>query len=415
MSRLQKTAAGLLALALAAAYLWLCAGIYLAKSAVNSGNIVQLRRAVAISPRDADAHMALGRQLWLEGHDVNAAIAEYRAATAINPYPADYWIESAASYSVAGDNAGRDAAIERAERAAPFDTAVLWDVANLNLMRGDTVHGLNQMRTVVDNGGMSLTRYIELCWKVTGNVDLILREALPRSAAAYQELLNVMVYLGRADDAETVWNAAQSQHLTLASRDALSYIDFLLNNDRSATAARDWKQFTASGSEYARYGSSEQNLMVNPRFDYPILNKGLDWRYTPVPNASVTIDPHGGRSSAAVAIQLDGTATESGLYQLVPVTPGASYRISAQIKPEITGIDGPRLAVIDPATNQHIFLSEAVRGDGGWREVGGEFQVPAGTSLVAVRIIRWPYQTQIRGKLWLTDVSLRPLPARMPS
>ncbi|MBV8205988.1 MAG: hypothetical protein JO041_04285, partial [Acidobacteria bacterium] len=328
-------------------------------------------------------------------------------ATRINPYPADYWLEMATAYSVAGDNKRLENAIERAQRAAPFDTAVLWDVANLNLMRGDTAEGLRQLRTAMQYSADSWDRYVQLCWRITGSVDTVLRDAIPPVSQAYSSLLQLTVYEDRPEDAVKVWSAAESLKLPMEKAEALRYFDFLLNRGRAADAEQQWRRFAGYSPVLARYGSSDENLIVNPRFEQPVLNGGLDWRYASAQDATVAMDPGTSRTGrASLSMRLNGTPSDSGIYQLVPISPGVSYRISADVRSELQGINGPRLAVFDAYTNERIFLSEEVAGDTDWHEIGGIFRAPGTASLIAVRIVRWPYQTQIRGRLWMDEVTL---------
>src|SRR5207245_5029149 len=141
------------------------------------------------------------------------------------------------------------------------DTTVRWDVANLNLMRGDTVDALHQMRTAMQYSPDNLDRYLERCWKITNSVDTIMAEALPPSATGYEALLHLMSFLNRADDAEKVWQRAQSLNLLVSRQVALQYFDLLLDHTRAADAALQWRQYTSSTSELRGYASSANNLI----------------------------------------------------------------------------------------------------------------------------------------------------------
>lgn len=403
----RKVAIGALGLLLSAAYLLFCLRSYIAQSSATSTSIAQLRRTISIAPDNARLHYALGRQLWLQNHDLDAAISEYNTAIRFDPYPADYWIELAAAYSVAGNNAGRDAAIARAESAAPYDTTVLWDVANLNLMRGDTIHALHQMRTVMQYGSSNGDRFLELCWKITGNVDTIMAEALPASAGSYDTLLGLMIYLNRVDDAEKVWTRAHELKLAVARQIALPYFDFLLNHNHAPDAAIAWRQYTAMSPALRAYAPAPNNLIVNPNFELPVLNAGLDWRYMPRDGVTIAIDraAHAGVGTA-LSVHFDGTASEAGIYQLVPVMPGTEYQISASVRSEIEGVDGPRIGVFDASTEKQLLLSDPVTGNTDWHQIGGSFRAPDSTSLVAIRIVRWPSTSQIRARLWFDNMTL---------
>lgn len=393
---------------LAGAYISLSARVFLAARDTDSANVAELQRAILSEPDDAALHYAFGRQLWLQAHDVKASIKEYQAATRINPYAADYWIELAAAATVAGDDSVRDNALTRAERAAPFDTTVLWDVANLKLMKGDMHAGLTQMRTAMQYGDVNLDAVLSACWRLTQNMDLMLADAVPPKPVAYETVLRHAMWRQSVDDAQKVWRSAQRLGIPIDKKMSLGYFDFLLEHGRAAEAEQQWQALAHPSKTFAGYQATDQNLVVNPRFELPILNAGRDWRYEAAQDASVTIDPgttHGGHASAEV--RFEGTPKEAGLYQLVPVSPGGVYQLSAFLRTDLEGTHGPRLAVFDAATNQRVFMSEPAPGQSDWQQLGGTFTVPAATSLVAVRVIRWPWETQIRGRFWLGDVTLR--------
>jgi tetratricopeptide (TPR) repeat protein len=407
MKTTHKAALAILALLFAATFLVSAARSYVVQSSATSASAAELRRAIRIAPDNSALHYALGREMWLQNHDLPVAISEYKTATNLNPYPADYWIELATAYSVAGDDAGRDAAISRAERAAPYDTTVLWDVANLNLMRGDTADALHQMRTATQYSTDSWDRYVERCWKITNSIDTVMAEALPASATGYEALLHLTSFLNRPDDAEKVWRRAQSLKLRVSPQVALQYFDFLLDHARGADGALQWRQYTSATSDLQGYAPKANNLIVNPNFELPVLNAGLDWRYSSQHGVSVTIDhaAHGDAGSA-VAISFDGTPTDAGIYQLVPVSPSTTYRLSASARSEIAGIDGPRLAIYDATTQKPLLLSEPVTGSTDWHHIGGSFRTSDSTSLVLLRIVRVPSTSQIRGSVWLRGLEL---------
>ena len=403
-----KAALGLVALLFTASYLFFCARSYVAQSSGSSTS--KLRHAISFAPDNSTLHYALGRQLWLQNHDLKAAITEYNTATQLNPYPADYWIELAAAYGVSGNDAGRDAAITRAERAAPYDTTVLWDVANLNLMRGDTINALHQMRTTMEHGAGGWDRYIELCWKVTGSVDTIMEEALPPLSQGYETLLRLTISFSRTEDAERVWQRANLLHLVISPQVALSYFNLLLNHARTADAAFQWQQYTSVTPHLKGYSPSATNLIVNPNFELPVLNAALDWRYGSQNDVSVTIDRAvRNGSGSALVIGFDGSPADTGVYQLVPVAPGATYSLSASVRSEIESVDGPRLAAVDDFSQRRLLVTDPVSGDTGWHTIGGSFRATDTTSLVAIRIFRMPSTSQIRGRIWLDDVRLSPV------
>jgi len=266
----------------------------------------------------------------------------------------------------------------------------------------------NQMRTAMQYGAANWNSYLELCWKVTGSVDTIMAEAVPPSHSPYETLLGLTTYLNRVEDSEKVWRRAESLNIAIAPQQALPYFNFLLAHGRAADALEQWRHYAAATPEMHGYAPQSGNLVVNANFALPVLNAGFDWRYGAQPDVAVSIDKAaGGGAGSSLAIGFDGSPVDAGIYQLVAVTPGAGYRISARVRSEIEAVDGPRLAAFDAASHKLLGATDAVTGNTGWHDISAAFHVPPSTALIAVRIIRSPSASQIRGHLWVAEVTLR--------
>ena len=102
------------------------------------------------------------------------------------------------------------------------------------------------------------------------------------------------------------------------SKDALFYVDSLINRHEVSRARTVWSELSARDNEISRR-IEPGNTLVNGDFEDNLLNSGFDWRYAPVSGATLTIDTsvfHEGTRS--LGIQLDSpNLADAGVYEVV--------------------------------------------------------------------------------------------------
>src|SRR6202007_637023 len=138
-----------------------------------------LERAAKLEHGNAEPQWKLGRYALYLAQDPTAAIANLKTAIALNPHVAQYWLDLASSYQVAGDVQQQRQALQRALQAEPTDPDVAWQVANFYLVDSDVTRALPLFRTVIENDPTKVNAALQLCWQATKNVDAILHQALP--------------------------------------------------------------------------------------------------------------------------------------------------------------------------------------------------------------------------------------------
>jgi len=121
------------------------------------------------------------------------------------------------------------------------------------------------------------------------------------------------------------------------------------------------------------------------------------------------------RGSESLLITYSGSGDDAGIWQYVPVTPGASYVASAWVRSEeLESADGPRLAIYDGYKNIEYGHSEEILGTTSWHRVETTFTAARDVMLVLVRFSRKPGNTRIRGQFWVDDVRLSQLGSANP-
>jgi hypothetical protein len=271
----------------------------------------------------------------------------------------------------------------------------------------ETDKALQQFRVVLEHDPYSLAA-LESCWKIKPDIDLLLREVLPRNAEAYSSFLDFLVSGNEPAAAARVWTQMVQLQQTVEPRHVFDYVRFLIDRRDVERARQAWQQ-AASLSELSAYQPSPENLVVNGDFSLPVLNAGFDWLHDKLSDVSLALDPtesHSGHRSLSIAFDSRGIE-DAGIRQLIPVDPNTKYDFSAYFKSEgLEGAGGPRFLIEDRFTRANYFASEELKDEGFWKQVGGTFDTGPDTRLLVLRIQRVPAGNAIRGKLWIGGVRL---------
>jgi hypothetical protein len=192
------------------------------------------------------------------------------------------------------------------------------------------------------------------------------------------------------------------------TKHVFDYVRYLIDRRDVAQAHRAWQQ-AANLCDLSGYQPSPENLVVNGDFSLPVLNGGFDWLYEKLSDVSLALDPtelHSGHRSLSIIFDSRGIE-DAGIRQLIPVEPNAKYEFSADFKSEgLEGAGGPRFSFDDRFTGANYFVSEELKDEGFWKQVGGTFDTGPDSKLVVLRIQRVPAGNAIRGKLWIGGVRL---------
>jgi hypothetical protein len=393
---------------LAIVYLALVSREFLAAHFASVPEIASLRAAVRLEPSNAEYHQRLAQYFFLADHDLASALQAYQSAVALNPYDANLWLGIASVQQVLGNAHEQQKALERAILANPRSTRVAWEAANLYLARGETDKAFREFRTVIENSPLDADAALRLCLRVAPSVDTIIDEALPPQSGAYVILMDLLVAKNDKAGAAKVWAGLVQLKKPFKERYAFEYIKYLLGQREVAAAQLAWRQ-TSDLLGLSGYQPSADNLMVNPNFNFKILNEGFDWQYAKQPGVTLALDPadfHGGRRSLSISFHGPGV-DNAGIFQFISVRPDTRYEFSAFFKStEVEGTGGPRFALQDAYTSNTLFLGDELKNAEVWRQTGGVFKTASDTKLLALRVLRVPTGNALRGKLWVSDFRL---------
>jgi Carbohydrate binding domain len=372
-----------------------------------------LQHAASLDPSNADFRNHLGRYYDLVVRDPATAIGYYRSAVQLNPHSARYWFDLASAYQILGDTPNQTQALEHAIDADSMTPDVAWEAANLYLVQGQNDKALREFRVVMANDSSLAGTSIQFCWRIEPDVDVLLRDVVPRDANAYVAFLELLESKQETAATFKVWDALIQSGQTFESRRVYDYFRYLIKHKEVDQATKVWQQ-SVSRFGLASYQPTVGNLVVNPTFSLDVLNGGFDWQYEKQSGVSLTYDDrdfHAGRRSMLVTFDGPGIS-DAGFYQLIPVQPGTSYDFTAYYKNgELEGAGGPHFTIQDMYSQQVYYDSDELKDGSFWKSVDGEFTTSSDCKLVVLHVRRLPAGSPIRGKLWIDDFHL----SRKPS
>ena len=383
--------------------------VYLAHRAAESSAIVPgLERAIRLVPQNAEFPHLLGLQLFATDRDYNGALANFRKAVALNPYSGRYWLDLASAYQEGGDLQLQNEAVQSALAAEPRNPEIAAEAAQYYLAAGDADHGLPLVRQALDRNPKVAPTLLLTCWRTTLDANLLLAKAVPPDPELQLALLRVLAEQKQNSAAQDTWHFIVASRRSFRPELSAFYLEYLIRENDVAGFNRAWHELAGLAPSLRPYLPTA-NLIVNASFEQPILSYGFDWRHQPADHIAAGIDDtvaHSG--SRSLSLSYDGNAAyDAGWTQLVPVQSNAAYEFSVWIKSDnVTSASGPRIAIVDAYSGANLLLTDDVLDTHPWHEVSGRLQVPAGTELLAVKIIRAPANTKIRGRIWIDDLRL---------
>jgi tetratricopeptide (TPR) repeat protein len=372
----------------------------------RDGTIESVELASRIQPLNASHHQLLGSVFLHLDH--SRAVQELQRATEINPYSAHTWLLLADAYSVQQNSRKQTEAVLTALKIAPRDLTAQWRGANLLLVQGETEAGLKLLREAVASDPGRAGAAIQIAYNLSDEKVPAAMSAIPATASARLQLMRWLIERKHASEADQVWPAVISAGTPFVATDALFYVNDLLDRREVEKASAAWAELAGRDKKIQRRLEAG-NLVVNGDFEENLLNGGFAWRYKLSDGVRTTIDTstfHAG--SRSLALQLDGnTLPDAGVFQLVPVQPGATYSLSAYLHAEeLESANGVRVLATNAYSSQVLMTSEEAIGSFPWREVTGEFAAGPDTKLVRIGFGRSPDAGLLRGKIWVDDLRI---------
>ena len=404
------------ALVLAAFYLLLTGTEFAASWFASRQDLRSLERAARLSPGNADYRDRLGRYYTFVAANPQAAVENFQAATRINPHEADYWLNLASALHIVGNPEEERTALENALRVEPTSPRVAWEAANFFLVAGDEQRAFREFRVAIGSDDSFAATALQYCWRAHPDVDVLLGQVVPTHTSSLITFLEMLMAKKETDSSLKVWNRVLEQKEKFDPRYLYAYVQYLVGAQHPDAAMTAWEQ--ASGLlGLGNYLPTEDNLVINPDFSLDILNGGFDWNYVERKGVRLLLDPSDfrqGHRSLSITFEGPGIA-DAGIQQMIPVRGGSAYDFSAYYKSStFEGAGGPQIALRDGYTGAPLYISDPMVDADFWKEVHSHITVPTTTTLLVLRIERFPAGSPLRGKLWLDGFNLTPANADQP-
>src|SRR5208283_4910518 len=295
--------------------------------------LAKLKRAVWLSPGNADYRHRFGRYFAFVAGDPQSAIENFRAAVTLNPHDARYWFDLAAAYQVTGNITGQRQALDRALRAEPTAPDVAWEAANFFLIDGDIDRALLEFHVVIENDIPMADAAMRECWRVRPDPGVLLRDVIPARVDSLINFLSFMAAKQETEGAIMTWDRLVQLHVKFENRYLYDYVHYLIGAHRPDAAMSAWEQ-AADILGISAYLPTDDNLVVNGDFSLDILNGGFDWTYVNRTGVRPILDSSDFlQGSRSLSLTFEGPGIyDAGIQQLIPVHGTTTYDFSAHYK-----------------------------------------------------------------------------------
>ncbi len=246
-------------------------------------------------------------------------------------------------------------------------------------------------------------RMDDACWLASrfwGGWDGVAPHVFPRN---YTVFLGELINWRQPDAAISLFKIMEEGPVAWKGTEKLRLCDFLISNNRLKEAKAVWRL-----REKGHF-----SLIYNGGFEKAPLNTAFGWRFVSNPDFIVErtdTDPHSGKWCLHVHFKGTRNIGCDLAYQLVPVSPGASYTLHfAQKSKNLTTDRGVFLQVTAYNKGGLDATGKELLGSSPWREEKIEFTVPAGCEAIVVHVRRdesLKFDSRISGDYWLDSVRM---------
>ena len=362
--------------------------------------------AVALAPADPEAHYARANLLADAGRYAEAARA-YEEALRLRPRDYVIWVELGKAREEAGDAPGALEAFRRAVELAPFYGRPRWQLGNALLRAGLREEAFAELRRAAESDPRLYPNLVQTLWYASGRDPRALVDGgRPRTA---EQTLAVVRFLIKAGEAGEGLKALRESGAELTAEARKTLVADLVAAERFADAYGVW-----SGGRGAPGSLTDVGFEAEVRAD----GEGFGWRFgREAQNVRLSLDADSPREGArSLKVEYAGGSEPStpAVSQLVPVEPGARYRLtfSARTRELVTG-GPPFVGVVSAAKSGGALAASAPLSPAStaWQDFALEFDAPP-AGAVRVELKRQPCTSSpcpAFGSVWLDAFGLRRL------
>ncbi|HEV2827633.1 MAG TPA: tetratricopeptide repeat protein [Pyrinomonadaceae bacterium] len=354
---------------------------------LKTGSAAAAKKAIQISPKDADAHVASAGTLSL-AHAPEQSLVELEQAIALRPSDYRLWSELGLVRDQVGDTAGALLAYDEAIARAPHYSQPRWNRGNVLLRSKEYEAGFKDLSQAAQSNPELIPGLLDLAWGLSRG-DVAFTEQLvglrgDKMRIAFAELL---VRQGRPQEA--VAQFVQATDVSDGVKTQL--IDKLSAKGAFKQAFDIWKTSHGFRAETEQAGPSIYDGGFEGTLSFG--ERGFGWRVPrDLPATSISLDssrPHTG--SKSLRIDLNGIANAGWLSQLVLLEPSRRYRINFASRSQDIVTGGLPFLVVTDASAAGKQLGQSpplAKGTTDWHVYSIEFTTAEKTSAIQLSVQR---------------------------
>jgi hypothetical protein len=356
-------------------------GIY----SLSTGNITAAKKAIQLTPKDAEAHLAGAAVLSLSGAP-DLAVVELERAVALRPSDYGLWSELGLMRDQIGDMAGALKAFDEAIQRAPYYSQPRWNRGNVLLRNRQYEAAFNDLSQAAQSNPELIASLIDLAWGISrGDVKLTEHLAQIKGDKMRIAFAKLLVRQGRPQEAIAEFGDADK--VPDAIRREL--IDQLVAKGAFKEAFNVWQGTPGLRAETQPAGPS----IYDGGFEGSLAlgEGGFGWRVPRESQASISLDtgqPHSG--SQNLRIEFSGNSNPA-ISQLILLEPSRRYKINFAARSQDVVTGGLPILVVSDAAGELKRLGQSSplsKGTSNWELFNFEFTTTPATAAVVLSLQR---------------------------
>jgi len=382
----------------------------LATYSLTTRNLGVAKKAVGLTPRDADAHFAEAVLLGMS-NTPEQTLTELEQAVALRPADYTLWQQLGLLRDQARNSAGALAAFDEAIKRAPFYAQPRWNRGNVLLRSGQYDAAFADLNQAAQSNPDLIPILIDLAWGISRG-DVKLTEQLTQMKGDKMRLPFAKLLARRGKGPEAIAQLGAVRDVPEAMRHEL--IDQLLAAGAFKEAFEIWKGTSGLQSQSEPTGP----VVYDGGFEGSLSfgESGFGWRVPrDVQSNSFSLDSAEPNSGAKnLRIEFSGHSNPS-LSQLIVVEPAKHYRINFAARSQDVVTGGLPILVVSDAAAGSKRLGQSPplpRGTSTWQSFSFEFTTAPTTTAVLLSLQRESCTTspcQIFGTISLDSFSIERL------
>lgn len=353
-----------------------------------ANNLSAGSRAVALSPKDPEAHFASAALLSFAA-DPQRSLNEMELAVALRPADYTLWQQLGLLRDQFGDPAGALAAFDEAVKRAPFYSQPRWNRGNVLLRSGNYEAAFADLSQAAQSNPELVPNLLDLAWGVSrGDVGVTEQLAQIDSDKMRIAFARFLARRGKAKEALAQFTAVA----TVPEAVNREIVDQLLAKGAFTEAFQIWN--AAHGSPAGR--ELTQPSLYDGGFEGTLefAAGGFGWRVPrDVPATKVSLDsvkPHSGARNLRIEFGGDSNAAQPVVSQLMLVQPSKRYKVNFAGRSQDIVTGGLPLVVVSDAAGEQKRLgqSPALSKTADWQVFSFEFTTAPATNAVVISLQR---------------------------